>query len=182
MHQNCIRFENICLIRLRISLFGLNYSNTIRIPNYLLTSDLSMVCTVRTNVGLLDFRYISTAQELSECAKNFRNSNAVSLTGFLALCCPFTTVTTTIVTSSTTTAVNNTTTTQTTFITLILTSTRSSGSSEVTIERRHGPTKNSSLAVNLHPLATATKYQVDNLISIFHVFHSLYDWSSPPSV
>ena len=78
---------------------------------------------------------------------------------------PFTTVTTTIVTTTTTT--------QTTFIISILTSmTRSSGSSEVTIERREGPTKNSSLALALHPLATATKYQVDNWILIVH---SLYD-------
>ena len=39
-NTNSIRFENICRIRIRISLFGLNYSNTIRIPNYSLTSDL----------------------------------------------------------------------------------------------------------------------------------------------
>ena len=37
-NTNTIRFENICRIRIRISLFGLNYSNTIRIPNYSLTS------------------------------------------------------------------------------------------------------------------------------------------------
>ena len=37
-NTNSIRFENICRIRIRISLFGLNYSNTIRIPNYSLTS------------------------------------------------------------------------------------------------------------------------------------------------
>ena len=39
-NTNSIRFENICRIRIRISLFGLNYSNTIRIPNYSLTSDV----------------------------------------------------------------------------------------------------------------------------------------------
>ena len=38
-NTNTIQFENICRIRIRISLFGLNYSNTIRIPNYSLTSD-----------------------------------------------------------------------------------------------------------------------------------------------
>ena len=37
-HLNTNRFENIC--RIRISLFGLNYSNTIRITNYSLTSGL----------------------------------------------------------------------------------------------------------------------------------------------
>ena len=36
-NTNSIRFENIC--RIRISLCGLNYSNTIPIPNYSLTSD-----------------------------------------------------------------------------------------------------------------------------------------------
>ena len=40
------------------------------------------------------------------------------------------------------------------------TPTRASGSSEVRMERRIGPTKNSSLEVALHPLATASKYQV----------------------
>ena len=39
-NTNIIRFENISRIRIRISLFGLNYSNIIRIPNYSLTSDL----------------------------------------------------------------------------------------------------------------------------------------------
>ena len=38
-NTNIIRFENIFRIRIRISLFGLNYSNIIRIPNYSLTSD-----------------------------------------------------------------------------------------------------------------------------------------------
>ena len=37
-NTNIIRFENISRIRIRISLFGLNYSNIIRIPNYSLTS------------------------------------------------------------------------------------------------------------------------------------------------
>ena len=38
-NTNIIRFENITRIRIRISLFGLNYSNIIRIPNYSLTSE-----------------------------------------------------------------------------------------------------------------------------------------------
>ena len=38
-NTNIIRFENILRIRIRISLFGLNYSNIIRIPNYSLTSE-----------------------------------------------------------------------------------------------------------------------------------------------
>ena len=38
-NTNIIRFENIFRIRIRISLFGLNYSNIIRIPNYSLTSE-----------------------------------------------------------------------------------------------------------------------------------------------
>ena len=38
-NTNSIRIENICRIRIRISLFRLNYSNTIWIPNYSLTSD-----------------------------------------------------------------------------------------------------------------------------------------------
>ena len=38
-NTDSIRFENICRIRIRISLFGLNYSNTIRILNYSLTSE-----------------------------------------------------------------------------------------------------------------------------------------------
>ena len=41
-NTNSIRFGYICRIRIRISLFGLNYSNTIRIPNYSLTSELNL--------------------------------------------------------------------------------------------------------------------------------------------
>ena len=37
-NTNSIRFENICRIRIRISLFGLNYSNIIRIQNHSLTT------------------------------------------------------------------------------------------------------------------------------------------------
>ena len=47
----------------------------------------------------------------------------------------------------------------------ILTSTRAIGSSEVKMERRLGPTTNSSLEVALHPLTTASKYQVLSEIS-----------------
>ena len=36
-NTNTIRFEKITRIRIRILVFGLNYSNSIRIPNYLLT-------------------------------------------------------------------------------------------------------------------------------------------------
>ena len=39
-NTNTIRFENICQIRIRISIFGPNYLNPIRIPKYLLTSDM----------------------------------------------------------------------------------------------------------------------------------------------
>ena len=37
-NTNTIRFENIYRIRIRILVFGPNYSNNIRIPNYSLTS------------------------------------------------------------------------------------------------------------------------------------------------
>ena len=37
-NKNSIRFEDICRIRIRISLFGLNISNIIRIPNHSLTT------------------------------------------------------------------------------------------------------------------------------------------------
>ena len=52
-NTNSIRFENVCRIRIRISLFGLNYSNTIRIPNYSLTSDWLYVilCSLGLQAG-----------------------------------------------------------------------------------------------------------------------------------
>ena len=42
-NTNTIRFENIYRIRIRILVFGPNYSNNIRIPNYSLTSDVIRV-------------------------------------------------------------------------------------------------------------------------------------------
>ena len=38
MNTNIIRFGKITRIRIQILVFGLNYSNNIQIPNYLLTS------------------------------------------------------------------------------------------------------------------------------------------------
>ena len=42
LNTNSIRFENICQRWIWIPLFGLNYSNTIRIPNYSLTSAINL--------------------------------------------------------------------------------------------------------------------------------------------
>ena len=47
---NIIRFENIDRIRIRILVFGPNYSNNIRIPNYSLTSGVSLK---KFNKGIL---------------------------------------------------------------------------------------------------------------------------------
>ena len=52
-NMNSNLFENICRVRIRISLFGLNYSNTIRIPNYSLTSDLVGKPPIMTSSALI---------------------------------------------------------------------------------------------------------------------------------
>ena len=64
-----IRFENIWQIRIRIWLFGLNYSNTIRIPNYSLTSDLAAekICTA-VYAQLFLWLWLSFAEAAKVCS------------------------------------------------------------------------------------------------------------------
>ena len=62
-NTNIIRFENIDRIRIRILVFGPNYSNNIRIPNYSLTSEL-VGFTILTSTFYNSFSK-NTAEEIS---------------------------------------------------------------------------------------------------------------------
>ena len=56
--MNSIWFVNICWLRIRISLFGPNYSNTIRIPNYLLTSDMCDISLRLLDLLSVKFKWV----------------------------------------------------------------------------------------------------------------------------
>ena len=57
-NMNSIWFVNICWLRIRISLFGPNYSNTIRIPNYLLTSDMCDISLRLLDLLSVKFKWV----------------------------------------------------------------------------------------------------------------------------
>ena len=75
-NTNIIRLEKIDRIRIRIPVFGLNYSNNIQIPNYSLTSDGQLIKALKrwSNCTLIDCQITSNRfSRLSTLQLMFRN-------------------------------------------------------------------------------------------------------------